>query len=92
MKPRGATPEIRFEDSLEFEQRFVVEADGPDVLDSDAGLAEAVVDRVTREPRVPLLARETIFLRGRDDVAFREARTPRCRDRTPRCRECIGPA
>ena len=61
--------EIGFEQPLEFQERLLVEDDIVDVLERDAGLLEAIADRVDREARVLLLAREALLLRRRDDLA-----------------------
>ncbi len=64
--------EVGFEYPFELEQRLVVEADIRQVFDRDPGRAEAVLDRVPGEARVPLLPRETLLLRGGDDLAVGE--------------------
>ncbi len=68
---RGETPrregEIGFEQPLELEERLVVEDDVIDVAGSDFGFVQAILDGVTRETRIVLLAGEALLLRGCDD-------------------------
>jgi hypothetical protein len=59
--------DIGLEQAIELEQRLVVEGDVVEIILADAPFAEAVGDRVLREPVVVLLAREALFLGGGDD-------------------------
>jgi hypothetical protein len=68
-KPARREREVGLEQPLELEERLVVERDEVHILELDARLREAVVERVAREARVMLLPRETFLLRGRDDLA-----------------------
>ena len=69
LEARRRVRDVGLEDAVELEERLVVEGDEVEVRSLDAGLLEAVVDRVLGERVVVLLARETLFLRGRDDPA-----------------------
>ena len=61
--------EVGLEQPLELDERLVVEDDVVDVVERDLAFAQAILDRVGREVGVVLLAREALFLRGRDDLA-----------------------
>ena len=61
--------DVRGEHPLELQERLVVEADGVELLGTDAGLAQDVLDGVGGEVRVVLLAREALFLAGGHDGA-----------------------
>src|SRR5207248_6607539 len=49
---------VRFEKAIELHERLLVEADVIEVLRRDARLAQTVVDRTGREPRVVLPPRD----------------------------------
>ena len=66
--------QIGFEQALEFQERLVVERNLIDLVETDAGLFEAVVNGAMRESRVVLLAREALFLGGRNDLAIAHER------------------
>src|SRR5688500_369340 len=68
-EPARRVGEVRLEQAIEFEQRLIVKSDVREVFWSNACCFEAVVDGVRREARVVLDARETLFLRSRDDDA-----------------------
>ena len=61
--------QVGFEESLEFEKGLVVKHDKVDVVQSDTCLAEAVFDRVVREPRIMLFARKPLLLRRCNNAA-----------------------
>jgi hypothetical protein len=57
VKPRGREGEVGLEQPLELEERLVVEGDVVDVGQLDAGLVEAVLDRLLPgKPEIVLLA------------------------------------
>src|SRR4029079_15834156 len=61
--------EIGLEQPLELEERLVVDRDEVDLGRPRARRLQARGDRVVREARVVLLAREALFLRGGRDLA-----------------------
>ena len=61
--------QIRLEQALELQERLVVEGDMVEIAGRQAGFLEAVAHGVLGKTIVVLLARETLFLRGRDDLA-----------------------
>jgi hypothetical protein len=63
---------IGFQQSLELEEGLVVERDLIHLGKRNAGLGQAIVQRVERKSGVVLLAREALFLCGSDDVAVLE--------------------
>src|SRR5437879_7018206 len=65
-------PQVGLENALEFEQRFVVEADVREVGALDPRRRETIGDGPMGERRVSLLAAEALFLRRRDDLAVRQ--------------------
>src|SRR5262249_48808116 len=66
--------EIGLEQALELEERLVVEDNVVDLIQRHAGLAQTVLDRVRREARGVLLARESLFLSRRRDTAVLDQR------------------
>src|SRR6185503_17889648 len=66
--------EVGLEQPLELQERLVVRGGVVDVGQLDAGLAEAVVDRLLREGRVVLLAGEALFLSGGNELAVLDQR------------------
>src|SRR5438105_1570012 len=66
--------QIRLEEPLELEQRFVVERDVIDVVERISRGAQAISDGVLRKSRIVLLARESLFLRGGDNGAVIDKR------------------
>ena len=70
-RPCWREGQIGLDETVELQQRLVVEDDVVELLDLEAGLLQAVVRRVRREAVVVLDAREALFLRGGDDVAVR---------------------
>src|ERR1700684_4623316 len=73
-EPAWTASEIGLEQALELDERLVVEHDPVDVLELDAGLLQAIVDRQPRIAGVELLAGEAFLLRGRDDAAVLDQR------------------
>src|SRR5581483_211384 len=61
--------DIGFDEAVELDERFLVEPDEVEVACREARLAQAVGDRVCRESRVVLPAREALLLRGGNDSA-----------------------
>ena len=53
-KPRGRERQIGLEQALEFQERLVVEDDVVDVVERDAGLVEAIGDRVLGKAGIAL--------------------------------------
>src|SRR5947208_3637897 len=68
-KPARGDAAVALEESFEFEERLVVEADVIELARRELPFAEAVGDRVLREGSVVLLAREALFLRRGHDLA-----------------------
>ena len=68
-EPARDVRKIGFEQSLELEQRLVVEDDAIDFAERYAGFRETVADGIRRETGVVLPAREALLLRSRDDAA-----------------------
>src|SRR3954452_3632426 len=66
--------EIGLEQPLELEERLVVERDEVDLRRPCPGRRQAGGDRLVREARVVLLAREAFFLRGGGYLAVDEER------------------
>jgi hypothetical protein len=66
--------EVGLEQPLELEERLVVEGDVVDLGELRAGRFQAGADRLVREGRVVLLAREALFLRGGDHLAVAQQR------------------
>jgi len=66
---REAHTRIRLEETVELDQRLLVEADDVEILGRDAAFAEAVGDRPRREARIVLLAREALLLSGSNNPA-----------------------
>ncbi len=60
--------DVGLEDAVELEERLVVEGDQVELAGGDPAFLQAVVDGVLREVEVVLLAREALFLGGRDDA------------------------
>src|SRR5436190_2442533 len=73
-KAARGKPMIRFEQTLELQQRLVVERDGVEVLVFPTGLLQHVSSRVNWEGRVVTLPRESLFLSGCDNLAVDEKR------------------
>ena len=71
-KAAGRDAQIGLEDTLELEQRLVVEPDVREVARGDATGREAVPHGVRRKRLVTLLAGEALLLGGGDDVAVSE--------------------
>jgi len=69
LQPFRRAGDVGFEQAFELDERFLVEADEGEIAGVDARLAQAVGDGVGRKGGVVLLAREALFLRGRDDPA-----------------------
>ena len=67
----GREREIGLEQPLELEERLVVERDMVDLAERDAALRQAIGERVMRETRIVLLAREALLLGGGDDLRRR---------------------
>ena len=65
-EPTGGDCQVGFEETLEFEERLVVESDVVEVLGLEAGLGQAVGDCLVRELVIVLAAGEP-FLLGRSD-------------------------
>ncbi len=72
--PSRRVRDVCFEDALERENGLVVEDDGVEIGGGDARLGEAVSRRVPRKIEVVLLPRETLLLRGGDDLAVHDER------------------
>ena len=66
---RRSEGDVRFEKTLELEERFFVEDDVVDLRHVDALLVEAVLDGVDREGGVVLFSCEAFFLGGGGDAA-----------------------
>ena len=66
--------EVGLEQPLELQERLVVEDDVVDVAELDAGLGQAVVDRVRGKARIVLLAGEALLLRRGDDAPVLDQR------------------
>src|SRR2546423_2976150 len=65
------TGEIGREESLEFQKWFFIERDQIELgRVRQAGLAQAIIDRVSREAGVMFFPGETLLLRGRKDFAI----------------------
>ena len=65
--PSGSERQIGFQQSLEFDERLLVEDNVVEIAAGDTAFIEAVRDRVSRESWVVLLARKPLLLRGRND-------------------------
>ena len=63
----GCKRQVRFQQSVEFQQGLVVKRDVVDLLEGDIRLADAVLDGLGRKARVVLPAAESFFLGGGDD-------------------------
>ena len=68
-EPSGRDAEVRFQNSLELQQRFVVETDRSHVVDPNAGVRETELDCPVRKAGVAFLPGEALFLSGGDDLA-----------------------
>jgi hypothetical protein len=68
----GERRQVGEQNALELEQRLVVEADVVHLVDGDAGVLETVLDRVEGKILVVADARETLLLRGGDDLPVLE--------------------
>src|SRR5580704_12053311 len=66
--------EVGLEQTLELQERLVVESDVVDVGQLDAGRVQAVLHSVLREARIVLLAGEALLLRGADEMAVLDQR------------------
>src|ERR1043165_2997728 len=67
----GREAEISREEPIEFEKRFFVERDEIKLGGiGETGLAQAIIDRVSRKAGVMFFSRETLFLGGRQDFAI----------------------
>jgi hypothetical protein len=64
-----AQGQVGFQESLEFDKRFVVKNNKIDIFQLDAACAQAIADRVPRIAGVELLTREALFLRCGHDAA-----------------------
>src|ERR1700682_3008577 len=73
-EPLRRVRQIGLDQPLELQKRLVVEPDVVDLLRRQAGAFETELDRADRERIVVLLARETLFLRGRDDASVHDER------------------
>ncbi len=74
-EPAGAVGQIGLKQTLEFDERFVVENDVVDFADAAFGFVEAIVYGAAREIGVELLAGEPLFLRrGGNPPIFNEGR------------------
>ena len=69
-EPPRREREIRFEQALEFQERFVVEGDEVDIGGAHAGDVEARANGVVGKIRIVLHAREALFLGGGFDAAI----------------------
>src|SRR2546428_10314187 len=68
-KPTGRDAQVGLENALELEERLVVEADIVQVGNGDSAGLETVLHGVRGKGGVPLLASESLFLGGSDDLA-----------------------
>ena len=55
--------EVRFQQALEFGQRFVIKSDVVQIFGLDPGFAQAVVNGMGGETMIPFHAREALLLR-----------------------------
>src|SRR5438552_2971457 len=62
--------EVGFEQTLEFQKRFVIERDKVEIGRANTALGKAIIDRVLRKAIVVLPAREALLLRGGNEVAI----------------------
>src|SRR5688572_6357570 len=76
-KTRRGECEIGLEQPLEFEHRLVVKAHVVELPRSESRLPQAVIHGVLRKLRVVLFARESLFLRGGNDLAVDDERRGR---------------
>src|SRR5262249_35337228 len=67
-EPSRGEGQIRLEQSLEFQERLVIEGYVVDLVRSDACLLKAGHHGLARESRVVLLSREPFLLGRRDDA------------------------
>src|SRR5712691_28296 len=72
LKAPGRKREIRLEQTLKFEKRFVVECDKIDLIESHPSFGQAVRKSVTRETRIVLSATETLLLRRRHNFTVND--------------------
>ena len=68
-EPARRESEIGLEQPLELQKRLFVEGDEVDVAPRNTCFLHAIAQRVDRKIRVMFLAREALFLCGRDDLA-----------------------
>ena len=67
--PCGREGQVRFQKTLELGERLVIEGDVSQVCRLEPGLAQTVLDSPSGEAGIMLLARETLLLRRRDNIA-----------------------
>jgi hypothetical protein len=70
----GRERQIGLEQTLELQERLVVEGDVIDLVEPDAALGQAVLDRFLGKARIVLLAREPLFLGGGEKLAVGDQR------------------
>jgi len=71
--PRGIR-EIRLEQALELDQRFVVEDRVVDLLQCNLAFGQTVLGGMCREPRIVLLARKSLLLGGGNKLPITQQR------------------
>src|ERR1700681_723374 len=71
-KPRRCVIEVGFEQAIELENRFIVEADLIELLDGESSLFETELDGARREARIVFDASEALLLSCRDDLAVND--------------------
>ena len=69
-KPSRGDGQVRLQDALKFEQRFVVEADRGQIPYRNAALLQAVLDRSGGKPGIALDPGKPLLLGGGDNVAI----------------------
>jgi hypothetical protein len=68
-KPSRRERYVSFQKALELEKRFVIKHDVVELVETDALLGQAILDRACRKRRVVLFAAEALFLSRSDDLA-----------------------
>src|SRR3990172_7590842 len=66
----GRKRDISLQQTLELDQRLVVENEIFEVRQGDAALAETIAHRVNWKPRIEFFACEALFLSGRNDLTI----------------------
>ena len=69
-KAPGRQGQIGLQQALEFEERFFVKNDMRQFGRGDAGLAQAILNRMAGKARIVLFAAEALFLSGGNDAAL----------------------